>query len=546
MKNIFFVFCFISFSNSLFGASLDFSTFLGAWGTIKGYDIVSNDSGEVLVTGEFQASGFPITSGTYTAGFSGKNIFVSKFSKDGSNLLFSSSIGSQGNDFGYGIKLGKYEDIFIIGRTWSSSFPTVNFYDSSYNGYSDNFVCKLSSDGATIVYSSYIGGNWYDYAYDLAIDNNENLFLLGSVESSSYPKVNAFDNSFGGSVEMTLTKFDSVGNGIIFSTFIGGNSSEYGHCLTLDSFGNPILTGFAHSSDYPTITGSFDISKSGSNDIIVSKFAADGQTLLFSTFIGGAGNDIGNALVTNLNDDVFLTGYSLSTNFPTANGFSQILNGSQDAIICKVSNDGSALLYSSFFGGSSDEFGYGISLGENSQVFISGNTISNDLPVLNSIDSTYSGGNDIFISHLNVLNNSLNFSTYLGSPLEDSQDIYGNPLTYNNGNVSFIGYTNSNFPSTINSYDNSFGGDWDAVIGSLKPDYRISDLQIETFGNNIKLTWGKIPIAVNYKIYRSTTSNINNAVLLTTLSNSFNQPSFTDDGTSQNSDKYFYFVTWED
>ena len=272
--------------------------------------------------------------------------------------------------------------------------------------------------------------------------------------------------------DVFVSKLDGGLTSLLASTFLGGSSDDHGQSLTLDTSGNVYVTGITWSADFPTTNGAYDTSWNG-GDVFVSKLNSGLTSLLASTFLGGSGDDNGSSLTLDTNGDVYVTGNTDSTDFPTTSGaYDTSYNGSAytfgggDVFVSKVDSGLTSLLASTYLGGSKDERGYSIAIDGGGSVYVTGETGSTNFPTTSgAYDTSYNSSSDVFVSKLNSGLTSLLASTYLGGSFIDA----GYSLALDtNGNVYVTGSAGlNNFPTTIGAYDTSFNGGIDSFVSKL-------------------------------------------------------------------------------
>ncbi|MFX1251048.1 MAG: SBBP repeat-containing protein, partial [Promethearchaeota archaeon] len=447
---------------------LNISTFLGGSNSDGCYSLALDSANNVYLTGNTYSSDFSTTPGAYDTTHNGEfDVFVCKLSADGASLLYSTFIGGSYRDLGYSLALDSANNVYLTGYTSSSDFSTTpGAYDTTHNGKDDVFVCKLSADGASLLYSTFIGGSGDDYGHSLALDSANNVYLTGHTYSSDFPATpGAYNTTNGGQCDVFVCKLSADGASLLYSTFIGGNYHDLGYSLALDSTDNAYFAGYTSSSDFPTTPGAYDITNNGGRDVFVCKLSADGASLLYSTFIGGSGDDYGHSLALDSANNVYLTGYthhSYSSDFPTTPGAYDIThNGQDDVFVCKLSADGASLLYSTFIGGSYRDFGYSLALDNVNNVCILGTTeyhsYSDNFPTTpDAYDSTHNGEFDVFVCKLSTDGTSLLHSTFIGGYWND----FGRSLALDStNNAYFAGHTSSDdFPTTPGAYATTSSG----------------------------------------------------------------------------------------
>ncbi len=404
--------CYVAKLNSD-GGSLLYSTYLGGGGTVyeECFAIGVDGNGSAFVTGRTLSESFPTTLGAFdTAYHNGGDAFVTKLSADGSQLLYSTYLGGSLNDTGWGLAVDGAGSAYVSGSTASGDFPTTaGAWDTDAFGY-DCFVTKLNAGGSGLHYSTFLGGSGTDTCEAVALDKQGNTYLTGSTTSGFFPTtVGAYDTSFNDALfaDPFVTKLNASGTGLVYSTFVGVGSAAG---IAIDATGSAYITGFTDSNGFPTTLGAFDASYNGGGDAFVSKLNAAGSALVYSTYLGGStpvGEDRGLSITVSGNN-AYVTGATFSSNFPTTpNAFDQSWNGQFDAFVTQLSGSGSALVYSSFIGGSSyDNWARADIEARNGNVFLTGSTLSNNFPTTaGAYDTTHNGSgyDDAFVTKFRLL-----------------------------------------------------------------------------------------------------------------------------------------------
>jgi len=383
------------------------STFIGGSSYYDyGQSITLDGDGNVYITGYTWSSDYPTTSGAYDESHNGYyDVFVSKLNSSLSNLLASTFIGGSSDDYGHSITLDGGGNVYITGRTSSSNYPTTSgAYDESFNGACDVFVSRLNSSLSNLLASTFIGGSGGDYSYSIALDGDRNVYITGVTSSSNYPTTSgAYDESFNGACDVFVSRLNSSLSNLLASTFIGGSNYDCGYSIALDGGGNVYITGRTYSSDYPTTSGAYDESHNGYWDVFVSRLNSSLSNLLASTFIGGSNYDYGYSIALDGGGNVYITGVTSSSNYPTTSGaYDESHNGGYDVFVSKLNSSLSSLLASTFIGGSNYDCGYSIALDGGGNVYITGDTYSSNYPTTSgAYDESHNGGSDVFVSRLN-------------------------------------------------------------------------------------------------------------------------------------------------
>lgn len=372
------------------GSNLIFATYLGGSGDDFSHGLAIDSDGNAYLTGQTNSNNFPFTSGAFDTGYNDNgDVFIAKLNSSGSDLLYSTYLGGNGSDLGQDIALDDDGSVYTTGRTYSSGFPvTAGSFDTSYNGgdFGDAFITKINLTNSTIGFSSFLGGSNGDAGFGIAIDPSKAIFVAGETRSSNFPTISgAFDTDYnGGESDAFIAKFTPSGSGLSYSTLLGGSLGDTANGIAIDKSGSAYITGFTASTDFPTTLGSYDTSYGGGTfDAFISKLNASGSTIDYSTYLGGNLADIGHSITVDKAGSTYVTGDTFSVDFPTTtNAFDTTNNdNSRDAFVSKMNSSGTALSYSTYFGGNGQDWGYGVALDSNGATYVTGATQSSDFPV---------------------------------------------------------------------------------------------------------------------------------------------------------------------
>jgi len=438
--------------------SLVWSSYLGGSDQDQGTGVVLDASGDCYVVGSTASSDFPTAGGFSTTLGGVEDAFVAKITSSGT-LAWSTYFGGTGDDYGFGIAIDSGGNCYLTGSTASSDFPTTGGFDTSLDGPTDAFVAKITSSG-TLVWSSYLGGWNNDIGWGIAATSAGDCYLTGYTESWDFPNSGGFDPTYGGgTMDAFVAKVTTSGT-LAWSSFLGGSGEDRGSNIAVDSAGNCYFTGYTESSDLPT-SGGFDTTLGGTRDAFVTKVTSSG-TLAWSSYLGGSGIDQGSGITADGPGNVYLSGVTWSSDFPTPGGFDTTLGGTSDAFVTHVSSSGT-LVWSSYLGGSGDDWGNGIVTGSEGPLYVTGWTQSSDFPTTGGFDSTFGGNMDAFVARV-LVSGALSWSSYLGGSGGDC----GVRVAVNGtGNCYVTGQTwSSDFP-TPGGFDTSLGGPMDAFVAKL-------------------------------------------------------------------------------
>jgi hypothetical protein len=440
--------------------SIAYATYFGSgtstFESISG--IAVDQAGCLFVQGTTAAANFPTINALYPTALGGYDVFVSKLNAAGDTLLFSTYFGGSDRDYAAGIVVDTDGDIYLTGSTASTNFPTVSPIQAVFGGSSgctgDAFLTKMKGDGSALIYSTYLGGSLDDEAMGVSVDDAESAYVSGRAESANFPTANAYQGGNHGGMEVFISKVNAAGSAFVYSTYLGGSGNESGARIAATSDGYACVAGHTSSTDFPLVNAyQPTYGGQGANsigDIFVTKFDPSGQSLVFSTYLGGNGDDMWPTVASGTDGAVYVTGDTSSTNFPTVNAYQAARAGSWDAFVTSFSSDGSSLIYSTYLGGSGSghDDPYGIAVNALGNAYVAGITRSADFPTIDPIQAALSGESDGYISVFAADGKSLAFSTFLGGTGGDG---LANPKLDADGNIYISGYASTGFPTTPGS-----------------------------------------------------------------------------------------------
>jgi hypothetical protein len=401
------------------GTALVYSTYLGGSDSFGSYGngIAVDSSGNAYITGDTNSTDFPTTPGAFqralrTPGTHFGNAFVTKLNATGSALLYSTYLGGSGVSAGYGdeakgIAIDGSGNAYVTGDAASADFPTTPGAFQGVNNakgtqINNAFVTKLNSTGTALVYSTYVGGSGYDFAYGIAIDGSGNAYITGFTGSADFPTTSgAFQRVFKAATYTAfVTKLNATGTALVYSTFLGGGSSEYAASIAVDSSGNAYIAGSTASLDFPTTPGAYQrVNRGGIGDpteantnAFVTKLNSTGTALVYSTYLGGTPlGDGATGIAIDANGNAYVVGQTFSSDFPTTLGAFQRVNRSDtgNLFVAKLNPAGTALLYSTYLGGSFESDGVdfvwgdgatGLAIDRSGNAYVLGVVYSTDFP----------------------------------------------------------------------------------------------------------------------------------------------------------------------
>lgn len=475
-----------------------YSTFLYGADEYDGlYDMVVDNNGFIYVTGDTRSTDFPITSEAYQMIKNARyDVFITKLdpSQSGADsLLYSTYIGGANSEAGFGITLDSNGYVYVTGETGSTDFPTVNAFQPAFGGsYYDSFILKLDlskSGAAGLLYSTYVGGAKGDKGKSIFVDNEGLVYLGGNTYSENFPTVNPCQATLAGANnnDFYVMKLDLSQSGpaaILYSTFLGGGVNDELSSIAVDGNGYIYGAGYAASGNFPTKNAFQSVFGGGYQDVVV--FAIDptqsgADSLLYSTFLGGAANESGTAIVVGGNGHMYITGFTRSANFPTMNPYQGTLYGYNDSFVAELDpslSGAPSLLYSTYLGvpGNESNFTCGIALYGNGKICVAGTKVLpgylNDI-FITKIDPIQSGADQI-LSY-----------TLLGGT---ATDWCGSFAMDNSGNIYITGGSDSTDFPMVNAYlstPRGYGDDGTPLIAklSITPPVSIPTVDTPASGN---------------------------------------------------------------
>ncbi|MBD3162652.1 MAG: hypothetical protein GF346_09795 [Candidatus Eisenbacteria bacterium] len=448
-------------------SDLIWCTLLGGSNYDRSHGLVLDSDGNPFVTGYTKSADFPVSPGTYDPTHNGEyDAYVTKLSADGSKMLWSTFLGGSGWDRGFAVHLDSAGNPTFSGLTESSDLPTTDgAHDRTLGGSMDGFVSKLDPTGGVLIYSTYVGGSGRDRPFHMILDAEDRPIVVGETTSSDYPTTEgAYDESYNGGTDGCVTKLDALGSSVVWSTYIGGSVYEQISWVDLGADQGPIMCGSTRSDDYPTTTGAFDVTYNGGRDCMITKLDSEGETLVYSTFLGCALDDYGNAIAVSASGEAVVTGSTECAEFPTTPGaYDTVYHGAKDVFVARLSFTGEELLWSTLLGGSQDEEPFAFCLGAGDIPIVAGSVSSSEYPTTSdAYDDSYNGARDAFLSRLNVDGSDLLWSSFIGGEYrDDAFEVVMHP----SGEPVVAGQTyGGTFPTTEGAYDRSHAGLTDVYL----------------------------------------------------------------------------------
>jgi beta-propeller repeat-containing protein/ASPM-SPD-2-Hydin domain-containing protein/HYDIN/CFA65/VesB family protein len=352
--------------------------------------------------GATTSTNFPTTNALQASNAGGNDAFVAKLNPTGSALVYSTYLGGSGYDVGTGIAVDSAGNAYVTGSTASTNLPTMNPLQPVYGGGQyDVFLAKFNSTGSSLIYSTYLGGSDYDIGDGIAVDSSGNAYVTGTTASTNFPTVNPLQPAKGGGADVFVAALNPAGSALVYSTYLGGSGDEQGLGIAVDSAGNAYVTGNTTSTNFPTMNPLQPAFGGGFYDAFVAELNAAGSALVYSTYLGGSNEDQGFSIAVDGSGEVYVTGMTYSTNFPSKNALQASNAGGFDAFVAKLNATGSDLVYSTYLGGSGTEYGQGIAVDSSGNAYVIGSTASTNFPTMKALQaSNAGGGSDAFVAKI--------------------------------------------------------------------------------------------------------------------------------------------------
>jgi hypothetical protein len=373
-------------------------------------------------------------------------------------LVYSTYLGGTGalGDQAYAIAVDSAGEAYVTGQTGSTDFPTAaSPFQSALPGLRNAFVTKFSSTGASLVYSTFLGGSNTDLPNGIALDSKGEAYVTGATSSTNFPLMNAFQSSLTSIQNAFVTKLSSTGSALVFSTYLGGNSQDFGHAIAVDAAGNAYVAGDTMSTNFPVTSSVFQSTLAGFTNAFAAKFSPAGA-LTWATYLGGNSGDSGKAIAVDGTGNVYVTGITSSSRFPVMNAIQSSLmavSPGSNAFISELNPTATGLVFSTFLGGSTNigngDRGTGIAVDSLGNIIVAGVALSSDFPLVGSFQAHDPSVDDLFVAKLTPPTpgpSSLVFSTLFG---DQSGDTEANAVALDSaGNIYLTGDTSALFLPT--------------------------------------------------------------------------------------------------
>lgn len=389
------------------GTALTYATYLGGTdGNDEAISVAVDFAGFAYVTGWTASTDFPTASPAQGVNRGGtSDAFLTKVSAAGTALVFSTYLGGTGNDIGYGVAVDSATNPYVVGSTTSTDLaaPIAPFPGGGSNaGGRDAFIIKMSTDGSGFVHFNYLGGSGDDEAFALAVDLARGVYVTGRTASTDFPATAGAlqPAAGGGGLDAFVANVNAAGDGLVYATYLGGSGAEEAWGIALDSAGAAYVAGATDSTNFPTASAYQGANNGGTADAFAAKLNAAGSSLVFSTYLGGSGEDVALGIALDASSNIYVAGYTDSPDFPTAVASFQpgFAGGASDAFVTGLNAAGTSLRFSTYLGGSGTDVANGILADGAGKAVVVGGTASGDFPTASPLQAASGGGIDAFVA----------------------------------------------------------------------------------------------------------------------------------------------------
>ena len=413
------------------------STYLGGSGNETAHSVDVDSAGNIYLTGSTESADLttaaPLQARLNQDGTTGRpDAFVAKIDPAANSLVYATYLGGSSRDVGFSVAVGADNSAYVTGVTESANFPTARPIQPAFGGgSSDAFVARLSPDGASLLYGTFVGGRETDGGRGIDVDRQGNAYFTGSTSSPDFRSVGSFPAGpvRPDDVDAFVAKVNAAGSAFDYSARLGGSNDDNGVDVAVDGNGNAVVTGDTRSPGFPTArpyqpgSGGSASGVGGSfADAFVSKVDPAGGALVYSTFLGGSDSDLGSGIALDTQGNAYITGSTSSVDFPTA-GTTRVQgrkDGDTDAFVSKLDPNGATLVYSSYLGGNGADAGTSVAVDGNGVASVAGTASSTNFPTASAIQGAKGGGqSDAFVAQFDPAGAVLVSSSYLGGRDDD-------------------------------------------------------------------------------------------------------------------------------
>ncbi len=446
---------------------LRFSTYLTGEYEQQVRSVAIGPQGTTIAAGTTFSLDFPTTLGAFDPFYSGGTEgFVSCLSADGTTLVWSTLLGGSSDETVRSACVTSTGAVVVGGSSSSADFPTTaGVLKPMLSGGQDAFVAKLSSDGAQLEWATYFGGPGVDRFGELQLASNGDVVLCGTTRGGLPVGGGAFDTSYNGGPffgDAFVARLRADGTQALWCGYLGGSGDELAEQLALDASGAPVLAGMAYSALFPTTLGAFDRAFAAPSDAWVARFDASGAQLLFSTFLGGSGEESVLDVAAEASGSVLCVGEARSDDFPLLQPLDSSFEGESEGFFARLAPDGTSLQRASFLGGVEAERVSALAFDPSGRVVLGGDSTSDDLPTTVGAwspapnQSAAGMAREVFLARLPSTLDAWDYVTYFGSRQGDTLESLALDAR---GEVTFGGIT--------------FGPGLPVSAGAFQPDWNV-------------------------------------------------------------------------
>lgn len=389
-------------------------------------------------------------------------------------ISYSTYLGGAGDDQPLSSTIGPDGSIYIVGRSRSLDYPLMKPYQNASHGNWDVILSKLSPDGQYLAYSTYLGGQKWDWGSAITVGSDGAAYITGYTQSTDFPIMDPFQGEKAAYSDAFVTKVNAQGNGLEFSTFLGGNprpwgGGDWGKAIALDSSGNIYVAGSTSSWDFPLMNPYQDHKKSSgwATNAFVTKFSPFADSLIYSTYFGGSSWTNAETLAVDSDGNAYIAGDTWASDLPILNAFQSTRKGEEDGFLTKLNQSGSSLSYSTYLGGSKTDSIISLQIHADRRVFVGGHTYSQDFPRSNAYQNVLRGVADAFVTSFSPEGDRI-----LGSTLFGGTGVESATLALGNGSIHLGGGTSSIDLPLMRSVQQELKGQSDAYVATLAQDLR--------------------------------------------------------------------------
>lgn len=444
--------------------SIAYSTYLGGSAGDYGRSVAVNSSGEAYTSGYTNSANFFLDSPYQAANAGSSDLFVTKINALGDAAHYSTYLGGTAAEVGGYVAVDSTGAAYVTGQTSSTNFPTASPFQAASAGSNEGIISKLNPAGSALVYSSYLGGSGTDIPSGIAVTSDGYAYLTGQTASTNFPTTSPLQVANAGLNDGFVTKINTAGSAKLFSTYLGGSGQDYPNAIALDLADSAYVVGQTDSTNYPTL---FPYQgDQGSTDAFVTKIFATGASMMYSTYLGGSLGDIGTGIAVDSSGNAFVSGNTVSTNFPVVSAYQASSAGSTDGFVTKLNNTGITALYSTYIGGSGVDSARSVAVDAVGTAYFVGYSNSTDFPTVDPIQAVNNGVGDLVTAKVAPSGSSLSYSSYLGSTgFEGTAPAVA---IDSEGNMYVAGESGgTNYPTT--GIQSSSAGSTDSVLTKISP-----------------------------------------------------------------------------